>query len=223
MIWILLPLSIASLDWIALARGWVQTDYLAKPGTLLALMAWLWLYVQPWAGDLAGYILIALFFSLIGDVLLMLPNEQFLGGLGAFLVAHLAYCIALFPTGLPLLGPLLGLALIIGILWWALFWPICAGLLAKNKAGLVTPVLAYTLVINIMLLSAWSTLLRESWPLVAAVVTAGGATLFFVSDLLLAWNRFVRPIPSARLYVRILYHLGQIALAAGAALVSPFI
>ena len=124
MIWIIIPLSIAGLDWVALARGWVRTDYAAKPGALLALIAWLWLYVQPRPGDLAGYILIGLFFSLIGDVLLMLPNEQFLGGLGAFLVAHLAYCIALFPTGLPLRGPVLGLALIIGILWWMLFRPI---------------------------------------------------------------------------------------------------
>lgn len=35
--------------------------------------------------------LLALLFSLLGDIFLMLPRERFLAGLGAFLLAHLAY------------------------------------------------------------------------------------------------------------------------------------
>jgi uncharacterized membrane protein YhhN len=223
LIWISIPFSIACLDWLALARGWVRIDYLAKPGAMLTLIAWLWLYVQPNPGTLAVWISIGLIFSLIGDVLLMLPHEQFIGGLIAFFISHLVYILALNPTFPPLNGPVLALALVVSILWWVVIRPIRTGLFSSNKEKLVPPILAYTLVISLMMLSAWITVLRDGWPLLAAVLIASGATSFFLSDLLLAWNRFVRPIRSARFYVRILYHLGQIALTAGAALAAPFI
>jgi uncharacterized membrane protein YhhN len=43
-----------------------------------------------------------------------------------------------------------------------------------------------------------------------------GAVLFFVSDSLLAWNRFVTPLPRGSLLVIVAYHVGQMALIAGA-------
>jgi uncharacterized membrane protein YhhN len=223
LIWIIIPLSIAVVDWFALYRGWARVDYLAKPGTVLALMVWLWGQTLPIPGTIIVWILVGLLFSLLGDTLLMLPTEQFLGGLFAFFLAHLAYILALNPTIAPLTAPLLGFLLVIGMLFWALIRPIIAGLRSKNKDKLVPFVLAYTGVISLMLLSAWVTVVREAWPLESAVLLAGGASSFFLSDFLLAWNRFVRPIHFGRLIVRILYHLGQITLAAGALLASPFI
>ena len=41
----------------------------------------------------------ALVFSLAGDVLLMLPREQFVAGLSAFLVAHLCYIVGFWTDG----------------------------------------------------------------------------------------------------------------------------
>ena len=43
-----------------------------------------------------------------------------------------------------------------------------------------------------------------------------GAILFIFSDTLLAWNKFVKPIRRGRLALMIAYHLGQMALIAGA-------
>jgi uncharacterized membrane protein YhhN len=39
-----------------------------------------------------------------------------------------------------------------------------------------------------------------------------GASLFYASDALIAWNRFVRETPHARLTVMVTYHLGQVGL-----------
>jgi uncharacterized membrane protein YhhN len=36
-----------------------------------------------------------------------------------------------------------------------------------------------------------------------------GAVLFLASDTLLAWNRFLRPIPTGPLWVHITYHAAQ--------------
>ena len=47
-------------------------------------------------GDAARpWFVAALALSLVGDVLLMLPRERFVGGLVAFLLAHLAYIVGL--------------------------------------------------------------------------------------------------------------------------------
>jgi hypothetical protein len=39
-----------------------------------------------------------------------------------------------------------------------------------------------------------------------------GATLFYVSDALIGWTRFVKPIPRGRLVIMVTYHLGQAGL-----------
>jgi uncharacterized membrane protein YhhN len=51
-------------------------------------------------------------------------------------------------------------------------------------------------------------------------VATGGA-LFFASDTILAWNRFVQPFDGARLLTRITYHLGQVGLVVGMSLTLP--
>jgi uncharacterized membrane protein YhhN len=42
-----------------------------------------------------------------------------------------------------------------------------------------------------------------------------GTFLFWVSDSLLAYNKFLNPIRRGQLWVRISYHLAQLCLAAG--------
>jgi hypothetical protein len=54
-----------------------------------------------------------------------------------------------------------------------------------------------------------------SWNASAAALAAVGAFLFYLSDIILAWNKFVAPIKDGRIYNIGAYHLGQIALIAG--------
>ncbi len=65
------------------------------------------------------------------------------------------------------------------------------------------PVAIYMAVISFMVVSAFGTALPF------AIV---GAVLFYISDGVLGWNRFVDPLPHGRLIVMTTYHLGQIGL-----------
>jgi uncharacterized membrane protein YhhN len=47
---------------------------------------------------------------------------------------------------------------------------------------------------------------------VGVTAAAVGAVLFLVSDTLLAWNRFIGPVPRGSLPVHVTYHLAQILL-----------
>ena len=72
---------------------------------------------------------------------------------------------------------------------------------------------AVLLAMALMVFSAWATLYRAEWSGGRVLLVIAGATLFFVSDALLAWNRFVRAFGAAPLAVIVTYHLAQIALA----------
>jgi uncharacterized membrane protein YhhN len=151
-----------------------------------------------------------------GDIFLMLPRERFIGGLVAFLLAHVAYIVGfnLTPTANNLAGFVL--AVLVALVFLRVYRRIAAGLDASGQIALKTPVLIYSLVISVMLLSALLTLAADTWQAGAAILVSAGALLFFLSDTLLAWNKFVTPIKQGRLAVIITYHLGQILITVGA-------
>ncbi|MCD6400487.1 MAG: hypothetical protein J7L73_01040, partial [Anaerolineales bacterium] len=89
LLWV--TLIIAVINWISISIHLKTCNYISKPATIIALMAWLW-QVSGFQGHMIWFA-IALFFSLIGDIFLMLPKERFLYGLLAFMLGHLAYII----------------------------------------------------------------------------------------------------------------------------------
>jgi uncharacterized membrane protein YhhN len=78
------------------------------------------------------------------------------------------------------------------------------------------PILIYSVAIGLMFFSALNTLLRPDWQNSAAIMASAGAASFLVSDVMLAYDRFIQPFKNADLLVRITYHLGQISLSAAA-------
>jgi uncharacterized membrane protein YhhN len=60
--------------------------------------------------------------------------------------------------------------------------------------------------------------MSPAWKSFPSALVSMGAALFFFSDVLLAWNKFVRPVKNGRLLNMVSYHLGQIALISGAVL-----
>jgi uncharacterized membrane protein YhhN len=147
-------------------------------------------------GAYAGLVVTGLVLSVAGDVLLLSRAEKaFLAGLVSFLLAHVAYAAAFAPISsrapLPLLAVAAALA---GILAW--LWP--------HLGAMRLPVLAYCAVIGVMVWLA----LGVPRPLVR-----WGALLFFVSDLLVARGRFVRPGKVNQLVGWPLYYGGQFLLA----------
>ena len=158
----------------------------------------------------SGYrrlVTLALLASLVGDVLLMLPGEHFLAGLGAFLVAHLCY-LAAFATPARFLRHRTGVVLfaIVATLVLSLVLPSVGGVLR-------TAIVLYVIVIAIMAAQATSWML-EAPESVAARLAAVGASLFVASDAVLALDRFVMPLPARDLLVLVPYWLAQGCLAA---------
>lgn len=142
----------------------------------------------------------ALVCSLAGDIFLMLRTDRFVAGLAAFLVGHICYVAGFWTRGPG--------AVAFGI--WAVAVAVVVTPLARRilgavggRGGLKVPVASYIVVISVMLATALAT---------GNVFAGVGAVLFVGSDAMIAWNRFVRPLPNADLGIMVTYHLGQAGL-----------
>lgn len=215
---------VAGVDWLAVAKNWKKVEYIAKPAALLILLGLLAL-VGGLVGGLGvpplGWFALGIFFSLAGDVFLMISYARFserwfLPGLAAFLLAHVSYIVGL-NTPLPKVSPIwsVGLAILLALTTGRILRRIIAGLHRKGLPRLVRPVSLYGMIITLMLLSAMLTFNNAEWKTSAGGLLVVGAILFYFSDVVLAWNKFVNPIKNGRLANMILYHLGQAALVAG--------
>jgi uncharacterized membrane protein YhhN len=204
----------AALEALAVHRNQPRLEYAAKPAVMIALFLWLWTSVGLQGGLL--WFGLAILFSLAGDVYLIFPQDRFfLAGLVAFLCAHAAYIIG-FNTPLPAIsGWGLILAVIIGINGVRVMRRFLEALAAQRQTRLRIPIIVYGVVISIMLLSALLKLTDLSWKPVAALLVGLGAFLFYLSDIILAWMKFVAPVQYGRTYNIFSYYLGQIALIAG--------
>jgi len=201
-------------DWLAVAHGRRRMEYVCKPAAMLSIMIGAWLGTRG-SHDVwqVRFFLPGFALSLAGDVFLMLRKKRtFLPGLVAFLLAHVCYVIGFnltLPPGraLLILIPVAGVGVI-------LFRGLAQGLRERREERMIAPVAVYSLVLSGTLFSAWATLFRPDWGVLRALFAVVGASLFFVSDAMLAWDRFVRSFPRARLWVHMTYHVGQIGLAA---------
>lgn len=212
----LVPFGIAIIDWIAVWKNWRKLEYLAKPGVMLALLGWI-AAVGGFRGPML-WIVLGVIFSLAGDVFLMPRYEKFILGLVFFLLAHVFYMVGFSIYGPQFNAPVAILAVVIIIASSQLFLRIAEGLQRSGREKLRTPVLIYSIVISLMLLSALTTLVRPEWRFSAAAVSALGGLLFYISDILLAWNRFLAPLPGGRLVSMMAYHLGQFGIVLGASI-----
>src|SRR5207248_7365578 len=73
--------------------------YVCKPAALAALVV-AGSVLHPYDGTTRWWFVVALVFSLAGDVFLMLPRDLFVAGLASFLVGHVAYVVGLVAHGL---------------------------------------------------------------------------------------------------------------------------
>ena len=178
---------------------------LVKPLPVLALLGWL--HDAP-PSEYRRWISLGLIFSLLGDVLLAWPGDLFVFGLGAFLVAHLAYLKAYLSDcrrpALPALIIALGVgAILLGIL------------IAHGLGPLLIPVIVYGTAISAML---WRALARlgTDVPERSAWLAAAGALAFVFSDSVIGIDRFALPFSAAPYVIIISYWLGQWGIAASA-------
>ena len=197
--WVLLAISlaVAVADWVAVARTIRWLEYATKPGFMLGLIL-VAVVLHPANPSERIFFVVALGFGLISDVFLMLPTDVFLAGLVAALVEHFAY-IAGFRTR-ELHVALLLVAAVIALVSVAVFLPPIYRSIRASNRRLLLPVLVYVIVFVVMVASAGGT---------GSLVALAGGLLFFYSDAILAWNRFVRPLPFGRVVNIVPYHLGE--------------
>ena len=149
-------------------------------------------------------VLLALLLSWIGDLALTGSTEkQFLLGLAAFLLAHLAYVSAFTFTGINLkwmISASLPIALIslAATSWFAPYVP----------ADLIIPVRVYTVVISLMVVCAFGALGKG-----APIFVPVGAVLFYFSDLSVAAGQFVQADFPHYVWGLPFYFAGQVLLA----------
>jgi len=204
LIW-LLPAALALVDWYAVARDDRRTETWAQPAVLVALIVTA--VVLGATDSSAGiWLLVALAFGLGGDVFLLGTSDtRFRLGLASFLVGHLAFVASFIQLGLDPQGWNYLSFLVLGGCLLATR-QVAASTYLRGGLALAAPVAVYTVVIGAMVIYAFTT----GVPLIAV-----GATIFAVSDTVLARDRFVRPWDGARLLVMVTYHVGQALIVAG--------
>jgi uncharacterized membrane protein YhhN len=195
-----LVLAAAFGNWTAVANSNKGLEYLCKPAVVVLLVG-LALVLDPRDPSARAWFVVALVCSLAGDVFLMLPRDRFVFGLAAFLLAHLAYVVGMVVDGVDAMRLLAGVVLVaVGIL--VLGTQIVRAAYAA-EADLAIPVTVYIGVISAMVVAAVGT---------GRPLAIGGALLFYSSDALIGWSRFVREYSWARVVIMVTYHLGQLGL-----------
>ena len=153
-------------------------------------------------------IAIGLFFSSIGDVSLAWVDyyhmeEFFIVGLGAFLIAHLAYIYGTFE-------PIQKKAFYSLPVLLIYYYTVMSKLIPNAEPELRIPVLVYGLAICTMGFTAINRMLSDHIDSKSGLLGFLGALSFVVSDTILAFNKFYSPIPSAHVFVMITYYLAQL-------------
>jgi len=207
-----LPIAIvvsAAADIVAMYLHVREVVYVFKPLTILLVIA-LAASGQPIGRVYRNLVVIALVFSLTGDICLMLPRTPrnfILPSLVSFLIAHLFY-IAAFSwrvrwsvRQLPWLIP------------FALFGVLLCTFLWGGLGSMRIPVACYTAVISIM---GWRAVCRIGTAGLArrgTMLAGAGAILFMTSDTCLALNRFGHSFEMAQLCILSTYFAAQALIA----------
>lgn len=153
-------------------------------------------------------LLLGLVFCLGGDVFLALPQERmFLMGLVSFLLGHVLYGVCFFyiaHAGLwTWIGGLTTLAVSLAVFFW----------LRPHLGEMLVPVSAYIFVITLMVVGAWTVLGDPELSLPGRLLVFVGAVSFYLSDLFVARERFLKSEFINRLIGLPLYYFGQFLLA----------
>jgi uncharacterized membrane protein YhhN len=185
----LLLLPLAAISLAVLLLGGVRPGKLGVIWKVKPLTSALFVVAALWQDPTQRYdwlVVAGLVLSMAGDVLLIRRERAwFLAGLVAFLLAHLAY-IGAFATrvGLMSLHPAaLAMIAAIGLAVFLYFRP--------QLGRMLWPVAAYMLVITLMLMNAWAVLAAGGGAAAGRWLIAAGATLFYLSDITVARDRFV--------------------------------
>ena len=168
------------------------------------------------------FIYLALFFSWIGDILLMFPrnieNENcakllFIGGLIAFLMAHLNYIAYFYREQKINFRKTLLFKQPYWLIPFLIYVVVFLNILFPSLGNMKTPVVVYAVIINsmaVMALNRKRVVCDKSfwWVFI-------GALFFVISDSGIAINVFYKPFTAASLIIMVTYMLAQVMIIKG--------
>jgi uncharacterized membrane protein YhhN len=211
--WIILFTIIlaAELTGIQLKNETIQ--FIFKPLLMIAGGGYFLSQTNHITSSLKGWIIVALFFSWLGDILLMFQAKKeifFLLGLSAFLLAHVSYII--FFHAVRVMENIKSniLLLLIVVIYYAILITILSPYLGDMKL----PVRIYGIVISFMFMLAMHMLFIKNK--IAGRWMMTGALLFVISDSVLAINKFYQPFETAGIITMLSYALAQLFIIKGA-------
>jgi uncharacterized membrane protein YhhN len=162
----------------------------------------------PLWGEYKLYIVVGLVLGMVGDVALLGKSEgAFLVGLTAFLLGHVAYIVGFAHLAPPrewldlrALIPLGAGATVLRLLW-------------PKLGSMRVPVIAYVIAIVTMVAAALAAARVPGVPHDNRVLLLVGASLFFVSDLAVARDKFVGTSFANRAWGLPAYYAAQLLIA----------
>ena len=176
-----------------------RVELISKPLTTIGAIAIAALADGPRSATIVA--VLALVLCLIGDIALLPTVDQFVVGLAAFLLGHIAFIVMFAQRGFDR-WTVSGVAIVgVAALLGTAAVPIVRGACAK---GFGIPVRAYLVVISSMCVLGWAT---GNWLIML------GATAFIVSDSILGWGQFVAERRWMHLAIMVTYHVAIVSLA----------
>jgi uncharacterized membrane protein YhhN len=197
--------TFSALEILAGTFGFREGVYLTKPLIMLSIGIFYYYQRKNYLHKQDKIMLLAFFFSMLGDILLMLGKEEYFKfGLGSFLITHLCLIRAFLSE-----NRRTNLYARLGIL---IFGAIVFSYIKKQiNSGLLIPVIVYLLAISVMAICASERKVNpESYRMVLI-----GAILFMISDSLIAIEKFAFLIPSPTLLIMGTYVFAQYFIAVG--------
>ncbi|HJS54539.1 MAG TPA: lysoplasmalogenase, partial [Chitinophagaceae bacterium] len=200
-------------DLFAVYSGNEILRYITRPLLMPLLVIYFVSATKSFVSSLKKWIIPALAFSWVGDVLLMFESGNsnfFIFGLMAFLIAHIFY-ILFYETVLQLEKFKKNYLLFVPVL---IYYVVLIYILSPTLGDLKLPVRIYGVVISYMLIQALQ--IGKLGNKGAAWLMIIGSVLFITSDSILAINKFYKSFGYAGIAIMLTYGTAQMMITLGA-------
>lgn len=196
------------------AAGYFRDDFvwwyfISKPLLLVAILIYFVQQTRNFIHPLRNWLIAGFGLSWFGDVFLMFQADEvfFLLGLASFMLAHVAYILAfrlwIYDNHeVPLLKRSPWMAFVLMLYGVGFF-----KLMEEGLGAMKIAVIAYMMVILLMAIMALNRYKKVSRRGFAYVMA--GALAFILSDSILAYNKFMEPVPFSGVWIMSTYCFAQ--------------
>jgi uncharacterized membrane protein YhhN len=188
-------------------------NYISKPLIIISLAGYFLSQTNAVTSGFKKWIVAALFFSWVGDVLLIFQDNDklfFILGLSAFLIAHIFYIVFFHQVRVRESVKSNAWLLLPVVVYYAAL----ITLLSPHLGDMKLPVRIYGIVISFMFMLAMHMIFIKNK--IAGRWMMTGALLFVISDSVLAVNKFYQPFQTADVLIILTYGLAQLFIVEGA-------